>query len=226
MSFSDLTGLVSSVPEWDRDESEIRALPIVLDLEKSLDLSHEDALLATAAAIRDYFLSEEIRDGGDWHEATSLWLDGRIRKLAKRARASAWDAVTDVPGVIGSYGDAVVWVMPPTLVTDQNPAVKKLQVQGLDLPSRPIESDDRAEILIALNPEVEMTTGKSMAQVGHAVQLAIMSASAEQLFRWELDRPVITLVSFESRESWGVEVRDAGFTEVAPNTLTVVAHLI
>jgi hypothetical protein len=56
--------------------------------------------------------------------------------------------------------------------------------------------------------------------------LAMMSANSDQLARWELDRPVITLVPFDSRDSWDVEVRDAGFTEVAPNTLTVVSHLI
>jgi hypothetical protein len=226
MSFAEFTGIASTVPSWERDESEIRALTIVLDLEKNLDLTHEQALLATAAAIRDYFLDDKIRVGGEWHEATSLWMDGRIRKLAKRARAGAWDSVTALPGVIGSYADAVVWVLPPTLIDEMVPAIKKLQVQGLELDSSPIEPDERAEILIALNPAIEMTTGKSMAQVGHAVQLAIMEASTEQLKRWELDRPVITLVPFGSRTTWQVEVRDAGFTEVAPNSLTVVAQLV
>jgi len=227
MSFKELTGISSDVESWDRDEQEIRALTIVLDLERDLEISHEEALLATAAAIRDYFLDDAVREGGAWHEATKLWMDGRIRKLAKRARGKEFTAAAELmPNSIGSYADAVVLVFPPMLVTDMPKELKRLQVQGLDLPSRPVDSDERAEILVALNPDVKMTTGKTMAQVGHAVQLAIMGASSEKLSHWENHRPVITFVDFDSRESWDVEVHDAGFTEVEANSLTVRAQVI
>jgi len=226
MTFKDLTGIDSSVESWDRDESVVRALTLVLHLEKDVAVSHEEALMAAALAVRDYFLDPRVRVGGEWNEATSLWIDGRIRKLAKRARGTEWNAILELPGINGSFGKAEVRAFPPMVVDEIPKAIKKLQVQGLDLASSSHEPVANPEIIVAVNPDLTMTTGKLMAQVGHAVQVAIMGAPSEKINSWLITPPSIAFVDFNSRDAWDVEIHDAGFTEIEANSLTVKAQVI
>src|ERR1035441_8707111 len=45
---------------------------------------------------------------GEWHDEVQRWLDGRIRKVARRARGSKWDAAAELPGVTVSHAGAQV----------------------------------------------------------------------------------------------------------------------
>ncbi len=66
--------------------------------------------------------------------------------------------------------------------------------------------------MYALNPEVEMSSGKTLAQIAHAAVMA-----ADLGYDVSAARVVVT------RDLGGcvAEVRDAGLTEVAPGTITV-----
>jgi peptidyl-tRNA hydrolase len=114
-------------------------------------------------------------------------------------------------------------------------------VSGTDLvdPEPPGPVPDGVPV-VWLSPVVEMTAGKAMAQVGHATMLLAAFLDLPALTRWaEAGLPVAVRRADEL--FWGaladptqspatlwdtsrlVAVRDAGFTEVAPGTITVVA---
>ena len=67
------------------------AMPIVVRAEKGAEPTAAAVAEATATAVVQ--LLEDPRSiHGEWHEEVQRWLDGRIRKVARRARGSKWDA--------------------------------------------------------------------------------------------------------------------------------------
>jgi peptidyl-tRNA hydrolase len=76
-----------------------------------------------------------------------------------------------------------------------------------------------------------MTAGKSMAQAGHAAQLAWWELDARQRAEWAAAGFPLA-VRTASAGAWAEladcglpVVQDAGFTEIAPGSCTVVADL-
>ena len=78
-----------------------------------------------------------------------------------------------------------------------------------------------------------MTVGKASAQVGHASMLLAAAMSEKQCWAWA-QNDFRCSVRDASPEQWAeavvrlkkseaVAVRDAGFTEVAPGSMTVIA---
>jgi peptidyl-tRNA hydrolase len=213
---------VTSIPPYLRDETNPYSLPLILRLEKDVETqpSHEEALLATVSGIITLF--DDPRSQSEWKEPINNWINGRIRKVARRARGVAWDKVQDLPGVTVTVGKAQLRVLLPHPVEETPTDVKKLQVAGLDLPKSGLVPTIDADIKlsVSLNPDISMTTGKSMAQIGHATQLAIFQSSTEQVEAWASLGSAYTLVGWDAFEFWTAEVQDAGFTEVAPGTYT------
>ena len=80
-----------------------------------------------------------------------------------------------------------------------------------------------------LNPELPMSTGKAMAQVGHGAQLAWWELEPTVRSKWkdvEFDLRARTAGVGQWKEllaSGLPVVTDGGFTEVAPGSATVVA---
>jgi peptidyl-tRNA hydrolase len=172
--------------------------------------------------------------GGLWHRVVRDWQDGRIRKVVRRARGAEWRRAGALPGVTvtgGGERPAEVRVFPPVPLDGWPKDLARLQVSGteLDDPAPPAGPEPGTPVLW-LNPELGMSAGKAMAQAGHGAQLAW----------WELDGP--------ARDAWRAAgfplavrtappgewdrltaaglpvVRDAGFTEIAPGSATVVAE--
>jgi peptidyl-tRNA hydrolase len=80
-----------------------------------------------------------------------------------------------------------------------------------------------------VNPGLEMSSGKAMAQCGHAAQLAWWELSAEARKEWAAADFVLA-VRTATPARWAEllaaglpVVQDAGFTEVAPGSRTVIA---
>jgi peptidyl-tRNA hydrolase len=148
-----------------------------------------------------------------------------------------WAAVQRLPGVTVEHAGAEVRAFVPGPVTEVPPELAKLQVAGLDLPDGAADGDDDAGkppappyAAIALNPGVRMSTGKAAAQSGHAAHLLLRAAAEPGRSAWIAAGLCVHLVR---GETWRrcvdratVAVRDAGFTEVPPGTMTAIAWLV
>jgi peptidyl-tRNA hydrolase len=226
-----LAGDLDDVPE---DPDEVRAQPLVVRLEKAAPPGRTAALEAAATAALAVFFDPRAAAGGEWADALAAWVGGRIRKVSRRARGNQWAVLDDLPGVTVSVGDAEVRAFPPYRVVDPPKEISRLQVSGTDL----TDSDPPGPVppgvpVLWLTPHVEMTAGKSMAQVGHATMLLAAYLDTRVLQRWA-DAGLPVAVRTASPEQWVsltasngdarvATVRDAGFTEVEPGTVTVVA---
>jgi len=241
----------------------VRAMPIVMRIERAEPPGRTALLEAAASAAVAVCLDpragehgadgadgevgedgevSEVSEVGEWHDELVAWVDGRIRKVARRARGAHWDAVQALPGVTVDVDGAQVRALVPGLVSETPKEVSRLQISGSDLPlDEPGPPPDGVPVLW-LNPDVEMTVGKAAAQVGHATMLlAALSTDTPDIAAWAADGFRVA-VRTPSPATWAelhpgndpagawrsrgvVAVRDAGFTEIAPGTVTVLAQL-
>ncbi|WP_211323239.1 peptidyl-tRNA hydrolase [Amycolatopsis palatopharyngis] len=224
----------------DEDPGQVRAMPVVLRIERGDPPGRTPLLEAAAAAALAVCLDPRSEPEGEWHEPVSAWIDGRIRKVARRARGAHWKAVQDLPGVTITVDGAQARALLPGLVSETPKEIARLQISGSELPADEPGPPPEAVPLLLLNPAVTMTVGKAAAQVGHATMILAALLDPGQLAGWEAQGyrcAVRTATSAEWRDlhpgedpehAWRerqvIAVRDAGFTEVDPGTVTVLAH--
>ena len=214
-----------------RDEGPQFALPLVIRVERSAPPARTDALEAAGRAVLRFLSDPRVTEAdGEWAAVERAWEDARIRKVVRRARGAAWERARALPGITVRHGTAEVRVYPPVPVDDWPPDLARLQVSGTDFedPASPGGVPDGVPVLW-LNPELPMSTGKAMAQVGHGVQLAWWELGPTARSKWkdvEFDLRVRTAGVGQWKEllaSGLPVVTDGGFTEVAPGSATVVA---
>ncbi|MGY4929276.1 peptidyl-tRNA hydrolase [Streptomyces sp. 900105755] len=213
-----------------RDEAPQFVLPLVVRIEKSAPPARTDALETAARAVLSLLSDARVLGDGEWAQAVRDWEDARIRKVVRRARGAEWRRAGELPGITLTGKSAEVRVFPPVPLDGWPKELAKLQVSGteLDDPEPPVDADRSAPVLW-LNPELEMSAGKAMAQAGHGAQLAWWALSEEEREAWRaagFPLAVRTADPAEWRELTGSGlplVRDAGFTEIAPGSCTVVA---
>ncbi|MEW2299627.1 aminoacyl-tRNA hydrolase [Streptomyces sp. NPDC006655] len=213
-----------------RDEAPQFVLPLVVRIEKSAPPGRTDALETAARAVLTLLSDERALGDGEWARAVRDWEDARIRKVVRRARGAEWRRAEALPGITLTGKSAEVRVFPPVPLDGWPRDLAKLQVSGTELedPEPPADADRSAPVLW-LNPELEMSAGKTMAQAGHGAQLAWWALPEEERRAWRdsgLPLAVRTADPAEWREltASGLPlVRDAGFTEIAPGSCTVVA---
>jgi peptidyl-tRNA hydrolase len=198
-------------------------LPLVVRIERDTPPTRTDALEAAAVAV----LSMLTTDEHEWVEAVRAWDGSRIRKVVRRARGAEWRRAAALPGLTVTRGSAEVRVFAPIPVDAWPPELAKLQVGGteLDDPQEPGSAEERVP-LILVSPEIEMSAGKAMAQVGHAAQLGWRSLRRRKRKAWH-DAGFPLAVRTASPRQWraaldggAAVVHDAGFTEVAPGSAT------
>jgi peptidyl-tRNA hydrolase len=222
-----------------RDEGPQYALPLVVRVERNAPPARTDALEGAARAVLEFLSDPRVTgtggaDGewvdGEWSPAARAWQDARIRKVVRRARGAAWERAAALPGISVLNGTAEVRVYPPVPVDDWPADLAKLQVSGTDFedPEPPAEPPAGVPVLW-LNPDLPMSAGKSMAQVGHGVQLAWWGLGPRDRSLW-MDSGFDLRVRTAAEGQWkkllasGLPVvTDGGFTEVAPGSATVVA---
>ncbi|TDW87731.1 peptidyl-tRNA hydrolase [Kribbella pratensis] len=214
-----------------------QVLTLVVRVEKKTRPSQTDALETAARAVLAILADERSYGEGEWAPAMAAWQDNRIRKITKRARGIEWRRAEALPGItvrgtgVGSLeAVAEVRVFPPTGVDDVPPELFKLQVTGTDF-------EDTADLppleprvpVLWLSPTLEMSSGKAMAQCGHAAQLAWWALSSAGRKEWAAADFALA-VRTAGRAQWQEllatrlpVVQDAGFTEVAPGSRTVIA---
>ncbi|MFJ1597591.1 peptidyl-tRNA hydrolase [Streptomyces sp. NPDC088261] len=233
----------------ERDAAPQYVLPLVVHIEKAAPPARTDVLETAARAVL-FMLSDERslgegEDEGEWARAMRDWQDARIRKVVRRARGAGWRKASALPGLTttSAHADAgttteagpdlspaEVRVFPPIPLDGWPKELAKLQVSGTDLDDpHPPPAPDPAHPVLWLNPEVAMSAGKAMAQAGHAAQLAWWELSDTDRKEWrEAGFPLA--VRTAGRERWArlvtsglPAVLDAGFTEIAPGSRTVIA---
>ncbi|MEV7489193.1 peptidyl-tRNA hydrolase [Streptomyces sp. ARC12] len=215
----------------DRDQAQQFVLPLVLHLEKTDPPARTDALRTAARAVLTILSDERSLGDGEWAGAMRDWQDARIRKVVRRARGAEWRKAAALDGITVTGEDgAEVRVFPPIPLDGWPKELAKLQVSGTDLEDpEPPAAPDLSGPVLWLNPDLDMSAGKTMAQAGHGAQLAWWELSDTERKTWrEAGFPLS--VATPGAKRWreltvsGLPVvRDAGFTEIAPGSCTVVA---
>ncbi|MFE2721191.1 aminoacyl-tRNA hydrolase [Kitasatospora sp. NPDC059327] len=216
----------------DRDAKPQYVLPLLVRLERDTPPGRTDALETSARAVLTLLSDPRVTaPDGEWAERVEAWEDARIRKVVRRARGGEWRRAGELPGITVAGREAEVRVFPPVPLDGWPKELAKLQVSGTDLEeSGPVPAPGAGLPVLWLNPEVEMSAGKTMAQTGHAAQLAWWRLDDAQRKEWA-ESGFALAVRTATPEAWtelvasGLPVvQDAGFTEIAPGSCTVIAE--
>ncbi|MET8471320.1 peptidyl-tRNA hydrolase [Streptomyces sp. NPDC006422] len=214
-----------------RDEAPQFVLPLVVRIERGAPPTRTDALEAAARAVLVILSDERSLGDGVWAQAMRDWQDARIRKVVRRARGAEWRRAEALDGITVTHGSAEVRVFPPVPLDGWPKDLARLQVSGTDLDDpEPPPAPDAATPVLWLNPDLDMTAGKTMAQAGHGAQLAWWELSDAERKEWrEAGFPLAVRTAPPSHwpaltTSGLPVVRDAGFTEIPPSD-TVVPEL-
>ncbi|MET9952038.1 aminoacyl-tRNA hydrolase [Streptomyces sp. NPDC006339] len=235
----------TDVRDDSRDEKPQFVLPLVVRIERAAPPARTDALETAARAVLEILADERSLGEGAWAQVMTDWQDARIRKVVRRARGAEWRRAEALPGITvtgtrtGTDGEgdgdgvpaAEVRVFPPVPLDGWPKDLARLQVSGTDLddPADPGPVPEGAAVLW-LNPELGMSAGKAMAQAGHGAQLLWWELSDADRKTWrEAGFPLAVRTAAPVRwarlTSAGLPVvRDAGFTEIAPGSCTVVSE--
>jgi peptidyl-tRNA hydrolase len=208
-------------------------MQLVVRAEKADPPGHGAVCEAAATAVVRLLTDPRAAEpDGEWREAVHEWESRRIRKVTRRARGVRWPEAQALPGVTVEHAGAQVRAFPPGPVADVPPALAKLQVAGLDLPDaeEPAPPPPPPYAAIAINPDITITTGKAAAQCGHAAQLLLRQGRKKDVAAWVAGGSVVWLARDvpwrECVKKATVAVRDGGFTEVPPGTMTAIAWIV
>ena len=207
--------------------------PIVIDR----TATHEDAVISAAlASVHSHHTSPDL-------DCWEQWLAGPIAKTVRRAKPSDWDRTMNVLPLLGnglfvvteatSTGRA--FALAPMTYDDMPAAVRRCQVSGTDLtrtgtwPSTDPDGFTDYPVL-SINAAALMSTGKTAAQVSHALFSWYIQLEPFDRVCWvhagspmvveDLAAPFFAV----ARAVADVVIEDAGRTEIAPGTTTVVVN--
>jgi peptidyl-tRNA hydrolase len=167
----------------------------------------------------------------EWAEAVAAWR-ARPGKVCLRARNPAqWDRVLDEEAyaIAGDPEGEAVLALPPRRRSERGPLLSKLQAMSSELEPPPSRvAPDPDGLTYVVNPQYEMSSGKTIAQIAHA---AVMAAERGGLEEWivagcpaRVVRPSLPVfAALCERDDLAARVVDAGLTEVPPGTVTVLA---
>jgi peptidyl-tRNA hydrolase len=180
--------------------------------------------LTGAAAVRC------VREFGE-EEALREWRP-RPGKVVLRARGGQWgDVLAGEPhSLVGDPAGAAVIALPPRRRSRRGPLLERMQAMTSELapPPREAEDHDPSALTYLVNPAIEMSSGKTLAQIAHA---AVMAADSGKLEAWVaagcpahvLRPPRSRFEALCGARGLAARVEDAGLTEVSPGTVTVLA---
>jgi len=232
----------------DREEAahDIRAMQLVLRMERADPPSWHRALAAAAIGAAALCADPRSEPDGPWFDSIRDYCRGHIRKVTRRARGAHWVAAQELPGITIDIDGTQVRALLPGLVSELDPRISRLQVGGTDVePDEPPVSEGADALNVWLAPAPAMTLGKAMAQSGHAGMIAVAllaEANPTALGAWVTAglpavarrATAVEWIELTARsadpagfaETGVLAVRDAGFTEVDPGTVTVVAQAL
>lgn len=216
----------------DADLAPQYVLPLVVRIERDAPPERTDALEAAARGVLEFLTDPRATEpAGDWYAAVAAWTDGRIRKVVRRARGTAWHRAEALDGLTVRHRTATVRVFPPVPLDGWPRDLARLQVGGTELVDTDAPAAPAAGTpVLWLNPALDMTAGKSMAQAGHAAQLLLAALPPGTAEIWAHQHFPLA-VRTAAPDRWAAlsaaglpVVHDGGFTEVPPGSATVIAE--
>ncbi|MET7277485.1 peptidyl-tRNA hydrolase [Kribbella sp. NPDC005582] len=206
-------------------------LTLVIPVEKNARPEQIDALEAAARAVLAILADDRSTGEGEWAAAMTAWQDHRIRKVVRRARGAEWRRTEALPGLTVTHGTAEVRVFPPVPLDAVPKDLAKLQVTGTDFdqPEPPAVPHPNTPV-IWINPALQMSSGKTMAQVGHGAHLAWLALAPVHRKEWAAANfPLAVRTANPAHWTQLLHTRfpvvqDAGFTEIEPGSRTVIAE--
>ena len=149
----------------------------------------------------------------------------RPGKVCLRARTDAQWAQVAEREPNATAGDAVL-AIPPRRRSQRGPLLERLQAMSTVLDPPPARAGDG--FTYVLNPGLEMSSGKTLAQIAHA---AVMAADGGRAEKWVaagcrahvVRPPAREFAALAAADDLLARVVDAGLTEVPPGTVTVLA---
>jgi peptidyl-tRNA hydrolase len=177
---------------------------------------------AAVACVREFADDPRMRE---WRE--------RPGKVTLRARGGQWQRVLEEPHAIAGAPDGESAVaLPPRRRSERGPLLEQMQAMTSALeppPELPAPGSVPGAVTYVVNPSLEMSSGKTIAQVAHA---AVLAADTGRLEDWVAAgcpaRVVLPAAErfrslCEAEDGLVAKVVDGGLTEVAPGTVTVLA---
>jgi peptidyl-tRNA hydrolase len=165
-------------------------------------------------------------------EMFAQWFALSFRKVTLRAKEGEWARLLEE--FDGALDEDRVFVLPPVLRSSRDKFLAKLQVFNVELPDLAQELPP-GPLGIVINQEAGMSLGKALAQASHSILILLRALSREgalfaaEIAAWEAEGRPVALSSaprarFEQIAALDhvARVRDAGITEVAPGTHTVI----
>jgi peptidyl-tRNA hydrolase len=185
--------------------------------------------LLSRAALAAVRCVQELESDPIWAGAFVEWEDSSFRKVCLRARRAELERAQ----TLSHSESGELLCFPPRRRSTVEPELSRLQAHI----GGPLEASDVAypetkpsTMVLLIAEELQLTVGKACAQVAHAALIARQLHEPAAISAWEHGGcPIaVALVSRESFERAKAElvvaaVRDAGLTQVAAGTETVLA---
>lgn len=185
--------------------------------------------LSNAVATATSRFLDTIEPGTPRAEAVKRWMEGRIRKILRRAKNSAWNALTELAHEEYTVDGVDIRVFDPSAMDEIPRAVSKCQVSHLTtLPEQTAKIGPADAFLnIYTNRSLNMSPAKAAIAAGHVAQLMGLELSPADYEKWKaagftvLTSTLGSLGEFEALAA-SVAVRDAGLTEVPSGSITAI----
>lgn len=169
--------------------------------------------------------------------AVKRWMDGRIRKILRRAKNNRWEVLAAEDGVTTTTGNTTVRVFTPCSMDEIPKNISRCQVSGLKTADEVISSvsdwEDRADktpLMIYQNRSLNMSAAKAAVAAAHVAHLTSDRMDDEDYEKWRKSGFPLMVSSLGVIEEFAanaatVAIRDAGLTEVVPGSVTAIGFL-
>ena len=192
--------------------------PLVMYLVVRRRTTRPFAELATAAALATRRCAYRFRDDDRWRDGFEDWWRHSFRKVCLRAEPREWDELRDLDHE--RVGD--VACLPPVRRSARDRVLVRMQTLSDEAGQLPkLDRDDLGDLTLVVAIDLQMSSGKTLAQIGHAALMADLDT--------RFDRGLDLRVVGQGADGWATlaesadaVVRDGGLTEIAPGSETVL----